>query len=93
MALYQLKKVKGKYLILEILGFSYYTEDLSYLLHSSSRSLRALLANNQAIVLSATLALASIPLTLNLRGDNYSITLREDDDDKEDAKTFFIKPQ
>ena len=79
MALYQLKKVKGKYLILEILGFSYYSEDLSYLLHSSSRSLRALLANNQAVVLSATLGLASIPLTLDLRGDNYLITLKDDD--------------
>ena len=92
MALYQLKKVKGKYLILEILGFSYYTEDLSYLLHSSSRSMRALLVNNQAIVLSATLGLAaSIPLTLDLRGDNYPITLK-DDDDNYDVKTFFIQP-
>ena len=79
MALYQLKKIKGKYLILEILGFSYYSEDLSYLLHSSNRSLRALLANNQAVVLSATIGLASIPLTLDLRGDNYPITLKDDD--------------
>jgi hypothetical protein len=61
-AVYTLGKLKGKYLIQEVLSFAYFFEDSCYLLYSASKTLRYLLTHNVHILRLNTVSVADVPV-------------------------------